>query len=295
MASLIWCERLGLSAILLEQGKHLGGQLLRAKNRIIDYPGLYGLDGRMFASQWTEHVQHVKGAYELNAPVSHVDFEAKTVSTPYFSLSFTYLICATGARERRLGIPGEAEMAGRGEVYSTSGNQEKFKGKKVLIVGGGDRAFEGALKVADQAEAVKIIHRRDGFRARKTFTEPAFRHPNIAIHPFSHLCKITGDKSVRQAEIEDRRRQMKWEWPADIILIRIGIEPNSALFDGKVALKEGGYVETDAHGRTSLPNVYAVGDVVNVPEFSSIAHASGQAMAAVKAISLEQDRRKAES
>lgn len=294
MAAAIWCKRLGIRSMLLEKRDRLGGQLHHVKNDIIDYPGFYQTDGKALAHQFEMHVRKMEVPFRLRTEVVEIDGDRKVVRTEQDEIAFHYLLYAAGAKEKRLGIPGEKEMHERGEIYSTSKHWQHFAGKRVIIVGGGDRAFEGAKRVADTAASVTLIHRRNRFRARKELYQPVAEHPNVRILPYHRLLEISGEDCVREVLVRDDREREEKILPADIVLIRIGIEPNSALISRLVSLRNG-YVKTDDKGRTDLKWLYAVGDAVNLPEYSSISLSVGQAVLAVKSISLELDQRKAEA
>jgi thioredoxin reductase (NADPH) len=291
MTAAIWCKRLGLMHLLLEKGAALGGQLEGIQNPVIDYPGLPAANGQEIRRQFAEHLMELDCEHRLQAKVTAVDVQAQVVTVQAAEesrvrhLRYRGLILATGARERRLGVPGEQEMIERGEVYSASRDGERFAGRRVAVVGGGDRAFEGALLLAEQGAEVTLVHRSDRFRAREEFREPVLRHPQIRVWTHTTVTEVLGRERVTGVRVRDVAG-VEREWPVDAVFVRIGVVPNSELLHGQVELDEEGYVRVDRRGMTSRENVFAAGDVCTRPLYSSIAAAVGQGMVAAKHLSV---------
>jgi thioredoxin reductase (NADPH) len=289
ISAAIWCKRLGLDHLLFETEPILGGQLFAIHNPVIDYPGLRTANGREMQEVFAEHVQELDCVVQAAAEVISVDAAAKVlrVRTAEGAAEVVCrgLIVASGSSERRLQVPGEQEMIERGEVYSASRDRDRFAGRRVLLVGGGDRAFEGALLLAERGAEVVLVHRSDRFRAREELREPVLAHPNIEVLTNATLSHIYGDERVSGAEVRlqdgsERRLEV------DAIFVRIGVQPNSHLLRGQVETDADGYVVTDEVGGTSVDGVFAIGDVCTRPLYSSIASAVGQGMAAAKHLSL---------
>ncbi|MBO8171794.1 MAG: NAD(P)/FAD-dependent oxidoreductase [Bacillaceae bacterium] len=290
LSALIWCRRLGLTSILLEKSRELGGQLHRIYNEIIDYPGLLAgekrADGRHLASLFQQHVHQLNCEYRTECEVLRVNPESAVIDSTCGRISFDYLIVATGARERQLGIPGEQEMIARNETYSTSNHLDRLRGRRIAVVGGGDRAFEGALNASRVAKEVFLFHRSDRFRAREALVRPVRSQPNITLMTFCELKKIHGKDRVTGVRYRDHRSGEVKDMEIDVVLIRIGVAPNSHLVKDYVKQTNEGRVVTDRYGRTSHPRIYAAGDVATSPSFSSIANSVGQGMVAAKSIAL---------
>ena len=151
----------------------------------------------------------------------------------------------------------------------------------MAIIGGGDAALENAVILAEFAEKIYVVHRRDSFSARESFTARADADPKVEFLLETAVTAISGDDRVTSIVIQNTGRSTVVD--VDAVLIRIGVEPNSDLLLGKTDLDKRGYVLVDTNGQTSLPNVYAVGDVAN-PISPTIATAVGGGSAAAKSI-----------
>jgi thioredoxin reductase (NADPH) len=290
MAAAIWCKRLGLSHLLLEGRETLGGQLLAIHNQVIDYPGLPAANGQEVQAAFAEHVKTLgceveTGVQALQADVARRVLTVRSEAGDLEEISYQSLIVATGASDRRLGVPGEQAMIARGEVYSASRDRGRFVGKKVAVVGGGDRALEGALLLAERGADVVLIHRSDRYRAREEFLQPVMAHPKIERVTHARVKRILGEEAVSGVEIVTADGAVR-RLDVAALFVRIGVEPNSHLLRGQVETDADGYLLTDETGRTSAEGVFAIGDVCTRPFYSSIATAVGQAMAAVKRLSL---------
>lgn len=288
LSAAIWCKRLGLEHLLLEAGTELGGQLFAIHNPVIDYPGLQAANGVEVQAAFARHAEELGCLYRVRAEVVGVDAERLVLTIredgAEREVRCRGLIAATGSSERRLRVPGEREMIDRGEVYSASRDRGRFAGKKVAVVGGGDRAFEGALLLAERGAHVVLIHRSDRYRAREELREPVLVHPQIEVLPFAAVTEIVGDERVEAVVVDQRGERRRLE--AEALFVRIGVEPNSLLFRGQVGTDEDGYLLTDAVGATDVSGVFAVGDVCTRPLYTSIASAVGQGMTAAKHLSL---------
>lgn len=295
MAAAIWCQRLGLSHLLIEAEQRLGGQLFAIQNEVIDYPGVSAESGHEVQAQFEAHVLRLGCQLQRGVTVRDADVARRLLTVQGADgraeqIAYRALIVATGAAERRLGVPGELAMIERGEVYSATRDRSLLAGQRVAVVGGGDRALEGALLLAERGSDVLLIHRSDRYRAREEFVQPVLAHPRIERWNHARVQQIWGESAVEAIEVvsadgSSHRVEVK------ALLVRIGVEPNSQLLQGQVKTDPDGYLLTDATGRTSAEGVYAIGDVCTRPLYSSIASAVGQAMAAVKQVSLSMEQR----
>jgi thioredoxin reductase (NADPH) len=283
LSALVWCHRLGLRTILLERGDELGGQLFGVNNPIIDYLGIPAANGRELRERFVAHVKGLNCQYLCGTEVKEFHLQEKRLRTANGDYRAKAFILALGSRDRRIGIPGEAEMIARREVYSASRDKEKFQGKKVAVIGGGDRAMEGALLLAEHGAIVTLVHRSEQFRARKEFLEPVRSHPRIQFLTDTVVQEILGRDRVKGIVVVSKGVQRTL--PVDAVFVRIGVEPNSYLLKGQVNTDPDGYVRVDKLGETSVPNVFAVGDLCTRPLFSSVAGSVAQGMMAAKTVS----------
>ncbi|MBP1934363.1 NAD(P)/FAD-dependent oxidoreductase [Ammoniphilus resinae] len=290
ISAAIWCKRLGLNHFLLEARDTLGGQLLEIQNQIIDYPGLLSPNGKELQSSLLHHMEDLQCSYRLNTSIKAIDPEKRIVTVvepeqQEFQLGYRFLIFSTGSSFRRLHISGEDEMIKRGERYSASKDRFKFKNKQVAVIGGGDRAFEGALLLANSGAHVFLIHRTDQFRARSEYIGPVLGHPQIQVLTHTVAHRIVGDRSVSGIELVTTGTKKTTFLPVDAVFIRIGMSPNSELLQGIVDLDKDKYIIIDKTHQTSYSDIFAVGDVCTHPVYSSISLAVGQGGIAAKTIS----------
>lgn len=288
LAAAVWCRRFRLRTIVVERAGTPGGQALEIAHPVDDYPGLRAPEGRALAQAFLDHARAL-GAQVLTGLAVESLLPAPGgigVKAGAATLWARRLILATGARPRRLGVPGEAEMIARGEVWRGSRHAARFSGLPVAVIGGGDRAVQNALLLAQAGASVTLVHRSPRFRARREFLAPALAHPGIRVVTGT-VSRILGRDRVEGIEIAGAAGPAVV--PAAGVFVYIGMEPASELLAGLADLEGDGRVRTDADGRTTLPQAYAVGDVRAAPEFRSITTAVGHAMAAAKAIILDLD------
>ncbi|WCK53171.1 NAD(P)/FAD-dependent oxidoreductase [Aneurinibacillus sp. Ricciae_BoGa-3] len=291
ISALIWLKQLGLNAILFEKSDVLGGQLHKVHNEIIDYPGLFGLTGRDLLDRLQKHLQAMQCEWLTETEVVGIEnnnagFVLSTFHTnknERKSYAATYIIVAAGATERHLGVPGEEQLYSRMGELSTSKSPEIFKGKKVVIVGGGNRALEGAYRIRNWADSITIVHRHDRFKAKAEYLQPLLKSSNVRFELFSQIKSIVWDSGLAGVIILNTRTAIEKYEEADYVLIRIGVQSNCSLLDHLVEI-DNGCVKTDRWGKTTHDQVYAIGDLSTPPEYSSISLHVGQGMAAAKNI-----------
>lgn len=290
ISAAIWCHRLGLSHVIIESQRHIGGQLHNIYNPIVDYPGLLLENGEALKNTFQHHLEKLNCPVKLTAEVTSVNSEERTITvlhekTTTFTYHYKFLIFATGASPKCLNVPGEKQLIERGEVYSATRDAHKFKGQQVVVIGGGDRAFEGALLLAENGANVHLVHHNNQFKARDEYKRPVFAHKQITIHVNSKVVKIDGHSKVTAVHIQSDNDSMI-PIEASAVFIRIGVQPNSQLIQRIVDTDDNGYIHVDKVGQTSHPYIFSVGDVCTLPLYSSIISATGQAMSAVKQIAL---------
>jgi thioredoxin reductase (NADPH) len=284
ISAAVWCADLGLSSVLLEKESEAGGQMLRIYNPVTNYPGLETANGRELSGHFLRTLERSGSPLMLSADVVEIDTDGRSVTIGSGErLHADALILATGVRRRRLNVPGEAEFAGKGIIDSGSNEKEKARGKTVVIAGGGDAALENALILAEYAAKVYVVHRRAGLRARPGFVEKANAHPKIEIRFETSIVSIKGTEKVEAVELKHSAAGAAEMIETDIVLARIGVEPNTDLVGGKLELDDQGYVVVNAFCETSAAGVYAAGDCANAVS-PTVVTAAGMGAAAAKAI-----------
>ncbi len=299
LSAALWCRRLGLRVLVLEQADEPGGQVLDILHPVGDYLGAPAPDGRALAAAFARQVREAGVEVRTGTRVTAVTpaGDAVRVEAGAALLMARRVIVASGARPRRLGVPGEAEMIARGEVWRGSRDRERFAGLPVAVVGGGDRAVQNALFLAEAGADVTLIHRSRRFRARRTFLEPALAHPRIRFLTGAVVRRILGHARVEAVEVGPAapggsagaggQVPTGTVLPVAAVFVYIGMEPNTELLGGRAELDGEGGLRVDRAGRASLPGVYAAGDVCTPAAFRSIPAAVGQGMVAAKAVALE--------
>ena len=285
MSALLWCRSLGLRGRLLETAPELGGQMLMMFHQIFDYPGLAGLTGAEMRDRFVAHMGELGLAWRTGCAIDEVDLGARRVRCDGDWLDGRAIVLATGARKRRLEIPGEERFALHGVSYSATRDHSLYAGRRVAVIGGGDSAVENALILSRVCPHVTLIHRSDRFRARDEWFAEAAQTPNITMILHTDILSIEGRDRVERLRAIDRRTGRPFEIETEGVFIRVGIAPNTDLFRGQLDLDDEGYIRVDAQQRTSLPDVYAAGDVCR-PVCWSVATAVGHGANAIKAIKL---------
>jgi thioredoxin reductase (NADPH) len=285
LATALWCADLGLSVLVVDREGKPGGQLNIIYNRITNYPGIVAEDGSELAHRFANQVAASHAVVRLESAVAGLHAEPLTVRVEGgLELTPAAVVVATGLRRRRLGIPGEIELAGKGILASGARSRDEVAGRTVIVIGGGDAAAENALILAEKAAHVTLVHRRGQLTAREEFVSQISESAKIELRLNTTVSTIVGKNKVEGAVA--RSNGTSETIPADSILVRIGWEPNTDLLAGLAELDEHGYVLTDSNCRTSIANVYAIGDVRR-PLSPTICGAVGDAATVAKAISNE--------
>ena len=284
MSSLLWCNSLGLRAVLLEQAAELGGQLLQMFHRVTDYPGLLPESGRALRDQFQAQLNELQLGYWLGCQLQDINLTKRAMVSNGEPLSSQAIIIATGARKRRLGIPGEDRFAIRGGVsFSATRDHSLYAGKKVCVIGGGDSAVENSLILSRICPQVTLVHRSGDFRARAEWLREAQQTANIQFLTGFNAKAIEGDDRVERLVIEEVTTGKEKAVDTEGVFVRVGIAPNTEPFAGQIEPDETGYLVADQRQRTSLEWVYAAGDVCK-PVCLSVATAVGHGAIAAKDI-----------
>lgn len=269
LSAAAYAARAGYKVMAVDQLSP-GGQLLLI-DEIENYPGLPLTKGYKLADDMEKQATEFGAEVEFMALESirkekEGEFIAKTDSG---EIKAKAVIIATGADHRHLGAKGEEENQGRGVSYCATCDGPFFKGKDVVVVGGGDTALTDAIYLSKIVRNVTLVHRRNEFRAQKALQEKLKRCANIKTCLGHNVVEILSDgKKVVGAKLEDGT-----EIEADAVFIFVGIIPNSALFKGFVELDGNGFIITNGSMETSTKGVFAAGDVRNTP-FRQVATAT---------------------
>ncbi|MBO7673314.1 thioredoxin-disulfide reductase [bacterium] len=283
MSAAIYSAR-GLCETAIVDTCTLGGQPSNYME-IDNYPGMMKLGGFDLAEKFEKHMDMYKVSKFLMQEIEYIDLrsEIKVVKTKEHTLSAKTLIIATGARPIHLNVEGEEKFAGRGVSYCAVCDGGFFKDKVAAVVGGGNSALEEAMYLTKFAKKIYLIHRRDEFRADKVIQERLKSNDKIEVIYNSTVEKIQGDEVVKSIILKNVKTGENSLLEVDGVFPYIGIHPNSELFSGQLEQDAKGFIMTDNTMNTSVPGVFAVGDVRNTPLRQVITAVSDGAVAAVYA------------
>ena len=259
----LYAARAGLQAAVLEK-LSAGGQMCLT-HQIDNYPGFpEGIDGFTLGMQMQQQAERF-GAETRFAEVYSMDLaaEPKVLETSEGAFKAKTVVISTGADPKKLGIDGEKELTGMGVSYCASCDGMFYRGKTVVIVGGGDSAVAEALVLSRIAEKVIIVHRRDTLRAAKVYHEPLMQMPNIEFRWNSKIKEFISDKlaGVTGILLEDTVTGEVSELACDGVFVSVGRKPVTEFIGGQIALDENGYIIAGESTETNISGVYAVGDV----------------------------------
>lgn len=265
LAAAIYGKRARLRTLVIEKQPMSGGQILNTYE-VDNYPGLPGIGGFELGQKFREHAEKMETEF-VTAEVTGIaeKKEIKRVLTDKGEYETKTIILATGANHRKLGVPGEEELCGMGVSYCATCDGAFFRGRAVAVVGGGDVALEDALFLARACKKVYLIHRRNEFRGAKVLQEQVAQAENIEVIWDTVVEEIKGDGQVQALALFDKKKEEKSELPVDGVFIAVGIEPNTAQIEDAVELDEGGYIIAGENTKTSVPGIFAAGDVRTKP------------------------------
>lgn len=257
----LYAARAGLEVAVVEK-MSIGGQM--ALTDIIDnYPGFEeGVEGFTLGMKMQAGAERF-GAKTVYAEVTKVALEGdikRVVTTEEVYFTRTVVI-ATGADPRTLGIAGEERLIGKGLHYCAHCDGRFYKGKEVMVIGGGNTAAADALYLSRLASKVTVVHRRDTLRATRIYHEPLMQAENVEFLWDSAVVAYTVDGRVQGAKVKNLKTGAVTDVACDGIFVSIGRKPNTALFEGQIELDSAGYIVADETTKTAIPGVYAVGDV----------------------------------
>lgn len=281
LTAALYAARAQLNPLVIV-GNQLGGQI-SITAEVENYPGFPDPDltGPELVDKMYRQAERFGARYEYDS-VEEVDF---TKGSPFYiktnakEYEAESVIVTAGASPRRLGIPGEDKFIGRGVSFCATCDGFFFRGKDVVVVGGGDSALEEGLFLTKFAERVRIIHRRDELRAGPALSKRAFANDKIEFIWDTVVDEIRGNGMVTEVDVTNIKTKEKDKLETDGVFIYIGHYPNSKFLEGQLAMDEHGYVIADERMRTSVEGVFAAGEIQDAI-FRQIATSVGQGCAA---------------
>jgi thioredoxin reductase (NADPH) len=261
LSAAIYAARSGMKTAVLEKAM-IGGQIT-VTEEVENYPGFeYAIGGFDLTDTMKKQAERF-GAEFIDAEVTALGLDGKckiigTTEQDYRAKSIIY--CA-GASPRRLNVPGEERLTGRGVSYCATCDGALYRDKIVAVIGGGDSAIEEGMFLTKFAKKVYVIHRRDSLRAQHIIQERAFSNPKMEFIWDTVVQEIKGEGKVSEIELYNRKTDKISFLPVDGAFIYVGILPNTSLLESRLTLDSGGFVITDEYMHTNIPGIYAAGDV----------------------------------
>ena len=283
LTAALYAARSNLNPLVIT-GQDLGGQIATTTD-VENFPGFpEGLTGPQLTELMQKQAEHFGARLEFDSIVS-VDlkqsaFKLKGNSAEYEARA---VIVATGASPRKLGVPGEKELVGRGVSYCATCDGFFFRNKELIVVGGGDSALQEGLFLTKFASKVQIVHRRDALRAGPVLEERARKNDKVSFIWNSVVTEIQGDSAVKAARLKNVRTGEETVKPVDGVFVYVGHIPNTAIFRDQLAMDEEGYLIVDGKLHTNVPGVFAAGEAHDRWFRQAIASAGYGCMAAMEA------------
>ncbi|MBI9083405.1 MAG: thioredoxin-disulfide reductase [Desulfobacterales bacterium] len=261
----MYASRARRNTLLIEKAAP-GGQILMT-DWMENYPGFpEGLTGFDLVQKMKKQAEKFGLALESNEVMSlDLTGPVKTIHMTDRSITAYAVILATGATPIKLGVPGEGKFFGRGVSTCATCDAPFYKGRTVVAVGGGDTAVQESLYLTKFAKKVYLVHRRDQLRATKILQERILENDRVEILWDSALTEINGFNTIEHVKVENIRTQETTTLPVEGCFVWVGTFPNTGFLNGAITLDPSGYIVADAHMETSVPGVFAVGDVRDTP------------------------------
>jgi len=274
MTAAVYASRANLNTLMLERGMP-GGQMTDTED-IENFPGFESILGQDLSTKMFEHAKKFGAEYaygEVKEIVDHGDY--KTVVAGNKQYDTKTVIITTGAQYKKLGIPGEEELTGKGVSYCAVCDGAFFKERELVVIGGGDSAVEEGIYLTRFASKVTIIHRRDELRAQKIIQDRAFKNEKIEFVWDTVVDEINEENGkVNSLSIRSVKTDEKATFETDGVFVYIGMDPLSEPFKSLNVVDEEGYIPTNENMETSVPGVFAAGDI-RVKDLRQIVTATG--------------------
>jgi thioredoxin reductase (NADPH) len=280
LAAGIYTVRSGLKTLILDE--KLPGGTISDASTVVNYPGFAEISGGELAEKMTNHCRKVGAVIHDLEPVTELDImgEKKIVKTSSASYEAKAVIISVGSHYKEIGVKGEKEFRGRGVSYCGVCDGPFFKGKNVIVVGGGNSACITTLYLSGLAAKVTVIHRREAFRAEESLVSDISSKGNVNILWNTEIQEVKGDKQVKAVTLLDNKSGKTSDLSVDAVFVQVGEAPNSQIAKASgIETDEHGYIKIDIQQKTNLPGVYAAGDVTNHP-VKQVGTAVGQGITA---------------
>ncbi len=282
LAAAVYTARGELKTVVFERSV-LGGQIALT-DAVDNYPGFpEGVDGPTLSEKMAAQARRF-GAEIKTEEVQKValDGHMKIVTTSENTYSAPTLILAMGADPRKLGVPGEEELRGRGVSYCGTCDAPFFRDMKVVTVGGGDAALKEALFIAKFAGELVLVHRRQEFRGERIYQSEVRKHPKITLELDAVVERINGDERVESVDVRNVKTDEKKNIPCQGVFVFIGHVPNTGFICDTLGIECGRQIETDRDMMTSVEGIFAVGDIRKY-SYRQVATAVGEGVTAAMA------------
>ena len=283
LTAALYTARATLNPVVIA-GMQLGGQVALT-HEIENYPGFFNAEqtptGPDLVEAMRAQAEHFGARYEYDE-VLEVDF---TKGSPFYIKTYSKeymadaVIVTAGASPKHLGVPGEEAFTGRGVSYCGTCDGFFFRGKDVVVIGGGDSALEEGIFLTKFANKVEVLHRRDSLRAGASLQRRAFANPKMSFVWNTVVEEINGNGAVQKVQVKDTQTGETRDMKTDGVFIFIGHYPNSKFLSDQLEMDEHGYVIADELMRTSVPGVFAAGEIQD-PIYRQVATSVGQGCAA---------------
>lgn len=262
MTAAVYASRANLDTVMLERGVP-GGQMANTED-VENYPGFDFITGPELSSKMFEHAQKFGAQYKYGDIKSLEDHgKYKLLKTSSEEIKTKTVIIATGAEYKKIGVPGEDILAGRGVSYCAVCDGAFFKERELVVIGGGDSAVEEGVYLTKFASKVTIVHRRNELRAQKILQDRAFKNEKIEFIWDTELQTINGEGKVNSVTLLDKNTGNTYDHDADGVFVYIGMKPLTQPFESLGILNELNYIETNSEMETSVPGIFAAGDVID--------------------------------
>ena len=260
-AAAIYAGRAMLSALRIEMG-FPGGQVLNT-SEVDNYPGIPERSGMDLANNLYEHSTRygLEEKMEQVLQIRDPEAEVKTIVTDMGEYTAKSVIVCSGAHHRVLGVPGEAAYTGRGVSYCATCDGNFYRNKDCLVIGGGDTAVADALYLSKICRKVYLAVRRGELRAAGITAQAALNTENLTILWHTELKEVMGEKKVTSVRLIQNQTKEESVMPIDGVFVAVGISPTNELLAGIVKTDEAGFVYTDEDMQTSVPGIFAAGDI----------------------------------